>query len=232
MGLISRMGAMIEARISMLIDGFQSPGEALDYSYRRQLDLSYKIKRGIAGVVTAKRRLEMQRKSLEEDVKRLDRNAREAMAAGRENLAETAVQRKVQTSEQIQSLGEQIESLKNEQDRLTDMSRKLETRIESFCTRKETIKAQYSAAEAKVMIKEATSGLGKEMDHIGYAVRLAQDKTRDMQARSEALDELEESGAIEDIAGSRDVVERELTKVRSEEAIKAEMEKLRTGVKH
>ena len=136
------------------------------------------------------------------------------MAAGRENLAEIAVQRKVLKNDQIQSLGEQIESLKNEQDRLTDMNRKLECRIESFRTQKESIKAQYSAAEAKVRIKEATSGLGKEMDYIGYAVRLAQDKTRDMQARSEALDELEEYGTIDDITGSRDVVERELAKVR------------------
>ncbi len=145
----------------------------------------------------------MQRKSLEEDIKRLDRDAREAMTAGRENLAEIAVQRKVQKSEQIQSLGEQIESLKTEQERLTEMDRKLESRIDSFRTRKESIKAQYSAAEAKVRIKEATSGLGKEMDHIGYAVRLAEDKTRDMQARSEALDELEEYGTIEDIAGKQ-----------------------------
>jgi phage shock protein A len=232
MGIISRMGTMIEARISMLIDGFQSPGEALDYSYRRQLDLSYKVKRGIAGVVTAKRRLEMQRKALEDDIKRLDRDAREAMAGGRENLAEIAVQRKVQKNDQIRSLGEQIDSLKGEQERLTEMSRKLESRIESFRTRKESIKAQYSAAEAKVRVKEATSGLGKEMDYIGYAVRLAEDRTRDMQARSEALDELEEHGAIEDIEGSRDVVERELTKVRGEEAVKAEMEKLKTGIKH
>jgi hypothetical protein len=100
---------MIDARISMLIDGFQSPGEALDYSYRRQLDLNYKIKRGIAGVVTAKRRLEMQRKSLEDDIKRLDKDAREAMAAGRENLAEIAVQRKVQKNDEIQTLGGQID---------------------------------------------------------------------------------------------------------------------------
>ncbi|MGA9141892.1 MAG: PspA/IM30 family protein [Methanocella sp.] len=232
MGLISRMGAMIEARISMIVDGFQSPGEALDYSYRRQLDLNYKIKRGIAGVVTSKRRLEMQRKSLEEDIKRLDRDAREAMAAGRENLAEIAVQRKVLKNDQIQSLGEQIQTLKNEQDRLTEMDRKLESRIESFRTQKESIKAQYSAAEAKVRIKEATSGLGKEIDYIGYAVRLAQDKTRDMQARSEALDELEEYGTLEDITGSKDIVERELSKVRGEEAVKTEMEKLKMGAKH
>ena len=223
---------MIEARISMLIDGFQSPGEALDYSYRRQLDLNYKIKRGVAGVVTSKRRLEMHKKSLEEDITRLDRDARDAMEAGRENLAEIAIQRKVQKNDQIKSLGEQIESLKKEQERLTDMNRKLECRIESFRTQKESIKAQYSAAEAKVRIKEATSGLGKEMDYIGYAVRLAQDKTRDMQARSEALDELEEYGTIDDITGSRDVVERELAKVRGEEAVKTEMEKLKTGVKH
>jgi phage shock protein A len=232
MGLINRFATMIEARVSMLIDGFETPGEALDYSYRRQLELNRKVKRGIAGVVTAKKRLEMQKEALEDDVKALDRDTRDALTRNREELAKIALERKVQKTDQIRSLDRQIESLKKEQEKLADLDRMLELKIESFRTRKESIKAEYSAAEAKVRIKEATSGLGKEMDYISYAVRLAQDKTKDMQARSEALDELTDYGTICDVMGSSDTVDRELSRMRGEEAVRTELEKIKAEVKH
>jgi phage shock protein A len=220
---------MAEARISMLIDGFENPGEVLDYSYRRQLELGQRVKKGIASVIVARKRLELEKASLEEEAARLDRSAREAVAVGKENLAEIAIQRKVQRAGQIEALGKQIESLCHEQDRLVDMNRRLETKIEAFCTEKETIKARYSAARAKVGIQEATTGLGKEMDYVGYAVRMAEEKTREMQARSEALDELVQCGAIEDVLGGGDLVERELCKARNEQAVKVELEKIRAG---
>jgi phage shock protein A len=222
---------MAEARISMLIDGFENPGEVLDYSYRRQLDLSQRVKKGIASVVVARKRLELEKASIQEEVARLDRSAREAVAVGKENLAEIAIQRKVQRAGQVEALDRQIESLCNEQDRLVDMNRRLETKIEAFCTEKETIKARYSAACAKVGIQEATTGLGKEMDYVGHAVRMAQEKTREMQARSEALDELASCGAVEDVLGGGDHVERELTKVRNEQAVKVELEKIKAGIR-
>lgn len=220
---------MAEARISMLIDGFESPGEMLDYSYRRQLELSQQIKKGIAGVIVARKRLEMEKGSLEDEIARLDRDAREAFAAGKEDLAEIAIQRKVQRADQIASLDKQIEGLGKEQDRLLGMNRRLETKIEAFCTEKEAIKAQYTAARAKVGIQEATTGLGKEMDYVGYAVRMAQEKTREMQARSEALDEMTQCGAVQDVLGGGDLVEQELSKMRNEQAVKTELEKIRAG---
>ncbi len=220
---------MAEARISMLIDGFENPGEVLDYSYRRQLELSQRVKKGIASVVVARKRLELEKASIEEDVARLDRSAHEAFAVGKENLAEIAVKRKVQRAGQIEALDKQIESLGKEQDRLVDMNRRLETKIEAFCTEKETIKARYSAAQAKVGIQEATTGLGREMDYVGHAIRMAQEKTREMQARSEALDELASCGAIDDGLGGGDLVERELSNVRNEQAVKVELEKIRAG---
>jgi hypothetical protein len=70
----------------------------------------------------------------------------------------------------------------------------------------------------------SSSGLGKEMDYVGYAVRITQEKTKEMQARSEALDKLTRCGAIEDVPGGSDVVSRELAKVRDEQAVKVELE--------
>src|SRR4030095_3045775 len=73
---------------------------------------------------------------------------------------------------------------------------------ESFRTRKETIKATYTAAEAQTRINEAFSGISEEMSDVGLAVQRAEDKTAQMQARAGAIDELLASGALDDVTGA------------------------------
>ena len=132
---------------------------------------------------------------------------------------------------QADALTQQIQDLQRQQDKLMDMEKKLATKVEIFRSQKETIKAQYSAAEARVKITEATTGLGEEMADVGYAIQRARDKTEEMYARSEALDELIEQGTIEDVMGSKDRVDQELTHIRNEAQVKRELEVLKQEVK-
>ncbi|MCP5940309.1 hypothetical protein NL351_30810, partial [Klebsiella pneumoniae] len=62
--------------------------------------------------------------------------------------------------------------------------------MDAFRTKKETIKATYSAAEAQTRINEAFTGLNEEMGDIGMAITRAEDKTMELQARAGAMDEL------------------------------------------
>ena len=68
-------------------------------------------------------------------------------------------------------------SCENQQEALTENEKKLRAKIESFRTKKEVIKAQYSAAEAQVKISEAANGVGEEMADLGLAIQRAEDKT-------------------------------------------------------
>ena len=65
-GMGGRMSTVIKAKISRLLDRAEDPGETLDYSYQKQLESLQNVKKGIADVVTAKKRLQMQSKKLEE----------------------------------------------------------------------------------------------------------------------------------------------------------------------
>ena len=49
--------------------------------------------------------------------------------------------------------------------------------MDAFRTRKETIKATYTAAEAQTRINEAFSGISEEMGDVGMAIQRAEDKT-------------------------------------------------------
>ena len=93
-GLTGRMSTVIKAKISKLLDRAEDPGETLEYSYQKQMELLQDVKKGIADVVTAKKRLQLQPQKLEQQVVKLDTQARQALAAGKEDLARTALERK------------------------------------------------------------------------------------------------------------------------------------------
>jgi phage shock protein A len=99
--------------------------------------------------------------------------------------------------------------------------------VEAFRTQKETIKAQYSAAEAQVKIGEAATGIGEEMADTGLAIQRAQDKTEQMQARAAAVDELVESGTLEDHTASGTQLDRELAQISAQSQVDADLERLK-----
>src|SRR3990172_4255615 len=228
MGLIDRTSTIIKAKINKILGKFEDPRETLDYSYEKQLELLQNVKRGVAEVTTSKKRLELQKLKLEENVKKLDDQSREAVKAGREDLARVALERKSTSQGEITSLTQQIADIYKEQEKLMLTEKRLSAKIESFRSTKETIKAQYSAAEAQVKVTEAVSGISEEMSDVGMAVQRAQDKTEEMKARSSALDELVEAGTLEDVTGgTKDDIDRELSKIKSRSDVDAQLESLK-----
>jgi phage shock protein A len=230
-GLMSRFTTIFKAKTSKMLDKAENPNETLDYSYQRQLEALQKVKRGVADVVTSKKRLQLQAAKLEDSVVKLDSQARQAMAAGREDLARTALERKALIQGQLQGLDQQVAQLEQQQQSLVEAERRLTTKVESFRTQKEVIKAQYSAAEAQVRIGEATTGLGEEMSDVGLAIERARDKTEQMQARAAAVDELIATGAVEELtAGPGGDIDRQLAELTSQSQVDSELERLRAEV--
>lgn len=233
MGLIERTGTIIKSKINKILGKFEDPRETLDYSYEKQLELLQNVKRGVAEVTTAKKRLELQKTKLEQNTTKLDEQARESVKAGREDLARIALERKSTSQAEIANLTQQIADVAKQQEKLMVTEKSLSAKIELFRSTKETIKAQYGAAEAQVKITESVSGISEEMSDVGLAVQRAQDKTEQMKARASALDELVEAGTLEDVTGgTKDDIDRELSKIKSKgkvdeqlEALKKEMEK-------
>ena len=212
-GLGGRMSTVIKSKISRLLDKAEDPSETLDYGYQKQVELLQNVKKGIADVVTSKKRLQMQSTKLEQSVVKLDTQARQAMSQGREDLARAALERKTVAQTELQSLDTQIKELEAQQEQLTANEKKLRTKIETFRTKKEVIKAQYSAAEAQVKISEAANGVGEEMADLGLAIQRAEDKTEQMKARAGAVEELEAAGTFDDLTqlgDGQDDIDREL----------------------
>jgi phage shock protein A len=177
-GQSGRFTTVIKAKISKMLDKAEDPAETLDYSYTRQLESLQGVKKGIADVVTAKKRLQMQSSKLEQSVVKLDGQARTALQQGNEDLARIALERKTVAQNELQSLDQQVGELEAQQQKLIDSEQKLRTKIEAFRSKKEVIKAQYSAAEAQVRISEAATGVGEEMADVGLAMQRASTRRR------------------------------------------------------
>jgi phage shock protein A len=230
MGLLGRAGEIIRGKFSALLNRAENPNETLDYSYEKQLQSLQNVKRGVADVVTAKKRLELQTQQLEQSVVKLDGQARQALAAGREDLARQALERKSGAQQQLQDLDTQVKQLQDQQEKLLASEKQLSARVEQFRSQKEVIKAQYSAAEAQVRIGEAATGIGREMDNTGLAIQRAKDKTESMQARAAAIDELVSSGSLDELGSDKTPLDRELTELASQQQVDRELEQLKTEV--
>jgi phage shock protein A len=232
-GLAGRISTLTKAKISHLLDHAEDPAETLDYAYERQVEDLQNVKKGIADVVTAKKRLQLQEQDLHQQADKLDGQAREAMSAGREDLARAALERKQMIIQETGSLDQQVTELESEQEKLTAAEQKLQVKIEQFRTKKEVIKAQYSAAEAQVHISEAATGVGDEMADVGAAMQRAIDKTDQMQARASAVEELQAAGTFEDLTAlgpPQDDVDRQLDQLDAKSAVDDEFAKLKAEV--
>jgi phage shock protein A len=229
-GLTGRFSTVVKAKISKLLDRAEDPSETLEYSYQKQMELLQNVKKGLADVVTAKKRLQLQSQKLEQQVVKLDTQARQALAAGNEELARTALERKSAVQSELQGLDTQVHELEAQQQSMTDNQAKLQAKIEAFRSKKEVIKAQYSAAEAQVRISEAATGVGEEMADVGLAMQRALDKTENMRARAQAVDELEKAGAFEDLTqlgGGEDDIDRQLRALSSGTQVDSELEQMK-----
>jgi phage shock protein A len=229
-GLSGRMSTVVKSKISKLLDKAEDPSETLEYSYQKQMELLQNVKKGIADVVTSKKRLQLQEQKLQQQVVKLDTQARQALAGGNEELARTALERKNVAQTELQSLDAQIVELEGQQEQLTASEQKLRAKIEQFRSKKEVIKAQYSAAEAQVKIGEAATGVGEEMADVGLAMQRALDKTENMKARADAVQELEAAGTFDDITqlgAGEDDIDRQLRELSSSSEVESELAKIK-----
>ncbi len=219
---------LLRIRTSAALDQAEDPREVLDYAYSQQLELLRKVKQGLVDVTTSKAQLQRQAEKLRARLPYLEDQARRALAASREDLARLALERKQTAMAELQGLESQTAEVAEEQRKLTLAEQQLAARIEEFRTRRESVAARYTAAQAQVRVNEALTGVSGELADLSMAVGRAEEKTERLQARASAIDALLEGGALALPAGaSGDAIERELRQISAGQAVEAELAALK-----
>ncbi|MFJ9346315.1 PspA/IM30 family protein [Streptomyces sp. NPDC101237] len=227
-GVMKRMGMIFRAKANKALDRAEDPRETLDYSYQKQLELLQKVRRGVADVATSRKRLELQLNQLQQQSSKLEDQGRKALALGREDLAREALSRRAALQQQVTDLETQHSTLQGEEEKLTLAAQRLQAKVDAFRTKKETIKATYTAAQAQTRIGEAFSGISEEMGDVGLAIQRAEDKTQQLQARAGAIDELLASGALDDPTGmAKDDIAAELDRLSGGTDVELELQRMK-----
>jgi phage shock protein A len=228
-GIFQRISMIFRAKTDKALDKLEDPRQTLDYSYQRQLELLQKVRRGVADVATSRKRIELQANQLNTQADKLTNQAQKALEVGREDLAREALTRRSGIQQQLSDLQVQHAQLQGEEEKLTRASQRLQAKVDAFRTKKETIKATYTAAEAQTRINEAFSGISEGMGDVGMAIQRAEDKTQQMQARAGAIDELIATGALDDASSisQGDDITRELEQMSSQSDVEAELAALK-----
>jgi phage shock protein A len=207
---MKRLTGIVQAKTNKALDRMEDPRETLDMAYEKRLEQLRQVRKSVADVATARKRVELQASQLQSTAAKLQEQARQALAQNREDLAREALSRRAGIAGQLEGLRGQHEQLASQEDGLVAMTQQLQAQLEAFRTQKETLKASYSAAQAQSRIGEMVAGISESAGDSGMAVQRAQDRIAQMQARAGAVDELLASGALNDLSGSVDPLQAEL----------------------
>jgi phage shock protein A len=230
MTLFQRAHDILAAKANKALDAAEKPDEMLDLSYEQMLDHLTKVRQALVTVAASRKQIELQEQQLQHSVDHLQEQAKAALAAGKEDLAREALQRRAAAQDQIDGMEAQHQQLNEEEQKLEQTLAALQERVNQFRTQKETLKAQYTAASAETAVNESVAGISSTLGDSGSTLQQAQDKIETMQARAGALDELLQSGVLEDVGGGTDDIQNELDEAGSTAEVDRELAALKAQI--
>jgi phage shock protein A len=210
MSLFQRAHDIVAAKANKALDAAEKPDEMLDLSYEQMLDQITKVKQGLVSIAASRKQIELQEQQLQHSVDHLNDQAKAALAQGKEDLAREALSRKAAAQQQIDGMEPQHQQLTEQEQKLEQTLSALQQRVNQFRSQKEVLKAQYTAASAMNSVNESAAGISGTFGDAGAEIQRAQDKIANMQARAGAVDELLQSGVLEDVGGDTDDIQKEL----------------------
>lgn len=210
MTLFQRAHDIIAAKANKALDAAEKPDELLDLSYEQMLDQITQVRRALVAIAAERKRMELQEQQLRNTIDHLQDQAKTALGQGNEELAREALSRRTAAQTEADSMESQHQQLAEQEEKLGQTLSTLQQKVNDFRSRKEVLKAQYTAAEAMTSVDENVAGISTTVGDSGAALQRAQDKIATTQARAGAMDELLQSGVLEDVGGDSDDVQREL----------------------
>src|SRR6201988_4084446 len=230
MSLFQRAHDIMAAKANKALDAAEKPDEMLDLSYEQMLDQITRVRRGLVDIAASRKQIELQEVQLQHSVDHLNDQAKAALGMGKEDLAREALSRKATAQAQIDGMEPQHQQLTEQEQKLEQTLQALQQRVNTFRTQKETLKAEYTAASATSAVNESVAGISGTLSDSGAELARAQDKIAQMQARAGALDELLQSGVLEDVGGNTDDIQKELDQAGTDADVESELAALKAQI--
>jgi phage shock protein A len=228
--LRSRLELLLNIKTSAVLDQAEDPREVFAYAYNQQRWRLRTIRRGLIEVAAARRHLEHEAERLRARVRELEEQARRAVKMQRDDLARGALERKHTTLAQIRNVETHVAEISAQEERMVAAEQQISQAVEAFRARRTVATARYTAAQAQVVVGEASAGVASdEAVEIDLAVERSEDRIERLEARAAALETLGDSPGVTNLAGE-DAIERELDRISNAEAIERELAELKRQI--
>jgi phage shock protein A len=225
--MFKRLKLSLKAKLSSLLDLGEDPAEILDYSYQLYAEQLYGMRRDIADVATAKKRVARLRDSRQRQFLKLQSGARTALEFGREDLARQALERKRLVGQEIVGLDQQVSGLEHQQAQMVARGREARARLERFRVRKEVTKAQYAAARAQLAISDTVTGFSSQLREAGLRLERTNHEVEEKNLQADVREELERTGVLTPIGSGEDDLDRQLRQLGSGESVDSELSRMK-----
>ncbi len=230
MSIFSRFKAVFETRANQFVDAFEDPKASLDYSLAKLEESCAQIGRSLIDVSAARNRLDFQRGQIGAGIDKYQEQAQAAINANREDLARIALERKQDALARQAELDQNIANLNAQADNLKQAELNLTNKIALFRAKKEEMKAMYDSSRAQLQMREAMSGISADLTDVGNTIQRVENRIREMQSRSDAIEKLIDEGVFVDaLEPGVDEVDRELSQLNRNQAIEDELAKLKAA---
>jgi len=168
-------------------------------AYQRQVESLQNLKKAIADIVTAKKRLQLQEEQLKQEADKLDGQAREAMSAGHEDHARATLERKQLAIREAGSIGQQIARLESEQRKLNESEQQQRAEVQHLHS-KRTLSSTPSISS--ITTRDPGEGdVDRQLDQLGAKSAVDDDFAR---LKAEVQSSAPHSGLVADDAGTAD----------------------------
>jgi phage shock protein A len=230
MSIFQKAHDILEAKANKALDAAEKPDEMVDLSYEKMLEQLTQVRRSLVDIAAARKQIELQEQQLQHSVNHLQDQAREAIVQGKDDLSKEALSRKAAAQAQIDAMEPQRAQLAEQEEKLEQTLAVLQKKVNDFRTQKEVLKAQYTAAKAVSSVDESAAGIASTFNDSGEMLQRAQDKIAAMQAHAGAVDELLQSGVLEDVGGGTDDIQKDLDEAGSSAEVDKEFAALKAEI--
>lgn len=195
MGLFDRIGRVVRANVNSLISGAEDPEKILEETVMEMQHDLIQLRQAVAQAIATQKRTERQAGQSQATAEEWYRRAQLALQKEEDTLAREALTRRKSYQDTAAALTEQIQQQSGIVSQLKQNMVKLESKLSDARTKKDMYIARARSAKASEKLNEMMGriGTGSALS----AFEKMEEKVLQMEAKSEAIAELNSGDAIE-----------------------------------
>ena len=217
---MKQLTSMFKAGVDSLLEPADDPRKTYSDPAQRQQEMLSRVREALLQNTNLRKRLQQRIAGLQTKIPQLQATAKQAVAAGRDDMARMALQQRQLALLELKSLEANVQEVWLEEQRIGIVEQRLTAQLDAMRIRQEMTAARYTAAESQAIVHEVLNGFSKELSDLGQTIEMTEQKTEHLQARANAFEEFIDFATLDLSNGTtNDPVARQLIQLDIDSAV-------------